>query len=778
MKKILLILVLITSLMMPSKAVLKGYNLDQTISMLNSELEVFDHRVDSISNLFTLARARFNTRFYELNRELESVAIMFYSQQETYLFGQAYSAEKASNLCKEFDKMKQQSTSWLDQYTVNYERCIKLQQTVESIDPNKLSVEGRKNRAKCLQTITTVLETLDHWKGHMVEDKVDMDELDRKVSILKADIDNCYSHLHTRVFLDRDLPYHQVFVNVPSAWGTLSKGLSCMFNPSQYGWDYKSKWAHSGWMIVLVFLITFILGVIFGRLAVNRWLRKQSLTVMANASTVTMLIAWTVGTLSLLILYFFVLDNEFYRSGTELFIELGMLCIVIAGSILYRVPAEKCRLTMQGYTPTFLLTAITLFYRIALSDVDMLRVSLVPVLIVCTLMQLRYNIRTTGIAQFDRIVTNISLSIYVISTILAWIGYYFLATQIVAFWSILLTGHLFLSCFYSYFSGREKKLLQHNKHYSSSIECVTINRLVKPMMLLLVLFACLYEAAHIFNISEWVRQVFESYFIDFPDKVRISVARIVQVLFIAILINYTIGLAKSIAKKYFGEKSKVGSVNLALNILTILAWGLFIIVVLAIFEVNGVGVIAVISGITVGVGIALRDTLDCFFCGLSLMMGRLHIGDMVECEGVRGRVLDIRYRTTQILTDEGAVISFFNTAFFGKNYRNLNALGHFQREHLFFKMQKDADIAKMFPIMEEALATRVPGICMNPAPKILFESSDRFFVTLCAEVWVPVDKYWHTRAKVKEILFLVLKENGLSNMMEDKRTMVIIDGKE
>ena len=114
----------------------------------------------------------------------------------------------------------------------------------------------------------------------------------------------------------------------------------------------------------------------------------------------------------------------------------------------------------------------------------------------------------------------------------------------------------------------------------------------------------------------------------------------------------------------------------------------------------------------------------------------------------------------------------------GKNYRNLNALGHFQREHLFFKMQKDADISVMFPKMEEALATRVPGICMNPAPKILFESSDRFYVTLCAKVWVPVDKYWHTRAKVKEILFLVLKENGLSNMMEDKRTMVIIDGKD
>ena len=87
MKKILLILVLIASLMMPSKAVLKGYNLDQTISMLNSELEVFDHRVDSISDLFALTCARFNTQF---------------------------------------DKMKLQSTTWLDQYSVNYERSMKL----------------------------------------------------------------------------------------------------------------------------------------------------------------------------------------------------------------------------------------------------------------------------------------------------------------------------------------------------------------------------------------------------------------------------------------------------------------------------------------------------------------------------------------------------------------------------------------------------------------------------------------------------------------------------
>lgn len=775
MKKLLIIFALIASVVQPSKAVLTGNDVNQTISMLNSELKIFDERVDSISHLFNVARAKYNTQFNVLTKELASVSIMFYSQQDRFIFGQAYAAEKGNDLCRRFEALKGQSGQWLVQYNTNYDRCQKLLATLQGIDPNKLSPDGMRNRRECMATIEQVLHTLDMWNDNLEHDKVALQSLDDKVDLFKADIENCYSHLHTRVFLARDIPYHSVIANFGSEAKGLWSGILTFFNPSVFGWEYQKQWAHSGNLILLVFFITFIIGIIIGRFIFVRWFSSSFDTVETNKQTITLLIGWSLSTFAMQMLYLFVLDNPFYLSSVEIFSELGVLCIVITGSILFRVPAEKARITMRGYTPTFILTAITLGYRITLSDVSMLRVSFVPILIFCTFIQWRFNAKKHDIARFDSIVNSISLWIYVVASIVGWAGFYFLSAQIVTFWSILLTGHLLLSCIYGFLAKHDNYKMKTVANYKDSFFYITLKQLAMPAIFIVVVGACLYEAAHVFNINEWFDRLFTAYFIDYPGKVRISVVRIFEVVCIALVVNYIVSLLHSIAKSTYGDKARVGSIGMIMKVVAILFWGVFAIIALGIFEVNGVGIVAVISGITVGVGIALRETLDCFFCGLSLMMGRLHIDDMVECEGVRGKVLDIQYRTTQILTDEGAVISFFNTAFFGKSYRNLNALGEYQREHLYFKMQKDADITKMRPILEKALIEKIPELAKNPAPEILFESTDRFYMTLFAQVWLPVRNYCFIRSKVKEIIFLTMKEHGISNMMEDKRTVQVIE---
>lgn len=83
------------------------------------------------------------------------------------------------------------------------------------------------------------------------------------------------------------------------------------------------------------------------------------------------------------------------------------------------------------------------------------------------------------------------------------------------------------------------------------------------------------------------------------------------------------------------------------------------------------GLLMVMGGLSMGIGFALKDTIENIISGLSLMLGRLRQGDMIECDGYRGRVSSLGYRSTMIETLDGSIIAFQNSQLFNKNFRNM-----------------------------------------------------------------------------------------------------------
>ena len=79
----------------------------------------------------------------------------------------------------------------------------------------------------------------------------------------------------------------------------------------------------------------------------------------------------------------------------------------------------------------------------------------------------------------------------------------------------------------------------------------------------------------------------------------------------------------------------------------------------------------VMAGLATGLGFAMKDLLENFIYGISLMTGRLRVGDYIECDGVQGKVDSINYQSTQIVTLDGSVMAFQNSALFSKNFKNL-----------------------------------------------------------------------------------------------------------
>ena len=105
------------------------------------------------------------------------------------------------------------------------------------------------------------------------------------------------------------------------------------------------------------------------------------------------------------------------------------------------------------------------------------------------------------------------------------------------------------------------------------------------------------------------------------------------------------------------------------------------------------GAISIIAaGLATGIGLALKDILNNFIYGLQLMSGRLRVGDMIECDGIRGKVSEISYQSTQIAA-----------LLFNKNFKNLTRNSPYEFVKIVVGVSYGTDVEKVRDVLMHAL---------------------------------------------------------------------------
>lgn len=627
---------------------------------------------------------------------------------------------------------------------------------------------------KCLEGI---ISDIKNWKDSIDVDIKRYNVVVAEVDSLQSEVDKNYKYILNSLLLHPDKkPTYVVFgAEFPSHLDACINTITHMISTSNYyGWEFQDKWTNEAYFIIFAGIIAFVLGVLIGRL-IFRWIPKEWEIVQKHPSCLYVFYGWVFVAITYFTIRFFT-DNPFFKSALDLLIEMCIMCIALLYSVLLRVRSNQLKATILSYLPVIILSIIIILYRITLVNIYVIRITypiILLILITAQFLIARYSHKY--ILKFDRNMSFVAFILFAACFALNFFGYYYLSIHFALAWTIFIIGFLVLSCYYYYLDRCERYWRQKEDFdYSKSWRAFTFPRLFKPLAFIAIFVLCVLECAHVFNIHEWLNELYNFKFIDYPGVICLSIRRIIHIITSAILINYIIGLVNYLLHLNFDEKAKVGAMNLIRKIFAIVMWGTFIVASLAYIEVNTIGIIATLGGLAVGLGVALRDTFDCFICGIILMMGRIKIGDVVEVgKEIRGKVIDIQYRATIIETDDGDLISVFNNEFFGKDFRNVSCLGDYQRLHIAFKVQKEIDAPKVRKMLAQALAEKVPELAKTPAPKILFGSSDRFHVDMIAQVWVPVMNYYETISNVKETLFNTLKEHGMSNMSVDSRVRLI-----
>ena len=443
------------------------------------------------------------------------------------------------------------------------------------------------------------------------------------------------------------------------------------------------------------------------------------------------------------IIYFLILGlglhgNEYIELNAKHINTFLWLLIAISGSLLLRVKQEQIRHCLRLYIPTFLLALFIIICRISFVPDSFLVFLLPPILAIAVARQLFFSIReSTKATPIDSTLGWTSLIIYVISFVFSFLGYTFLALLILVWWYFQLAALLSIYCLedlagrykerwidkrvdalrkhITYVGGEERESLLFGATWFYDF----IKDVALPGLLLVSLPICVHQSLNIFDFSDLFDTLFYKPFVQLFDKegfetLRLSGQNIIGLILLFLLLHYLnravhaiwrFARYTSFIRKHNRTSIRPNEINLSLgnSIISVLVWMTYIMVVVSVLRIPMGSLTLIAGGLSAGIGLALKDIINNFIYGIQLLGGRLRVGDWIECDGVRGRVVAINYQCVQVETIDGTEMSFLNTSLFGKNFNNLTRNNSYELTKITASVAYGTKVEKVREVLTEAM---------------------------------------------------------------------------
>ena len=692
--------------------------------------------------------------------------------------------------------------------------------------PFELNEQERKDRDECLTYAKALRNNLRRILKSVEEDKDYYDVVTNKVSKLYHYSQRKYKDLRNNIFNDGSSNYFKLLKTLPQQLQHAKRDYDEKYSPLGEGERARSEWrgpivpAVSIFMLFYILVATLLSNIIirwvptlisklfpkFSHRA-ERWMKESVLNIdKTNYKQQRRIIILALGliifVLAITIAQQFLKPNLFLMAA-KLMIDFAWLFEAILISMLIRLKAEQCNRGIAIYMPFISMALIIIFFRILLIPNNIINLICPPILLGLTIWQY-FSIRRNKsyLPMSDILYSTISLIVLVVSCVSSWVGYTLMAVQIIIWWTFLLAAIETITCCYDLLEMYEqnvlsKRIVMDAPTYSKRKELAEmrrsgvlfsrmekgrfihktwfydfINKALVPMATIFAIVASFFFAADIFEMTESCYELFMKVIIDEPKYIRLSVYMVVIVAGLYFAFRYLNYLLRSFYHLYktkmTEESGEDFNETLARNVIAIVIWGFYIILVLVLLKVPQTGISVVAAGLATGMGFAMKDLLENFFYGISLMSGRLRVGDYIECDGIQGKVESITYQSTQIITLDGSVIAFLNTSLFNKNFKNLT------RNHSYELVKIPVGIAYGNNIQQvrKMLLDAIKPLCVvlpdgrdvvnkEKSISVLFSDFGDSSVNLIVAMWILVDQKPTFMAQVKETIYDTLNKNNI-----------------
>ncbi len=604
--------------------------------------------------------------------------------------------------------------------------------------------------------------------------------LPRSFNEAKADFTNKYETEHVRTVNGKNRP-------VPSQWrGPIVVGLS-------------------GFIIFYIIVAALLSNVLV------RWLvpkRFRTDEFMKKKVCLILAAAMIIFAVSVMIARTFMYHN-FFLMASKLLIEYAWLLAAIFVSLLIRLTGDQIKSGFRIYTPIMLMSFIVISFRIMFIPNSTVQLIFPPILLLFTLWQWRVITRyNDNIPHYDIFYTWISLVLMIVSTVCAWYGYTLLSVQVLIWWMFQLSCIQSITCIYDILAAYEEKHL-NKRIYAAKAEAqakgkrktatpekprsavskigivysdhapyinVTwfydlVSMALVPILGVFSVMLSIWWASNVFDLTETVFGIIVTNFINVPGIVELSIAKMVAVLSMFFLFRYLNYLIRSVYHKYRKPKVMVNgkpNFTLANNIIAICVWGLYAIISIKMLKIPSTAISVISAGLATGVGFAMKDLLENFFYGISLMTGRVRVGDYIECDGIRGKVESITYQSTQVVTADGCVIAFLNSSLFNKNFKNITKNHSYEMVKVPVGVAYGANVEDVRKMLIEAVRSQMAKsrdgrdiISQKKPIDVVFDDFGDNSVNLFVTYWVLVEEKFGMTGRIKEAIYNTLNAHHI-----------------
>jgi len=676
-----------------------------------------------------------------------------------------------------------------------------------------LSSESQADRDSCIAYASAIVQSYTRQKERIVEDEYYFNEMNKRLQMTYDYANERFKEIKEYIFISGQGSYFSILSHLKRYVTDTARDMEQKYGAGDNYQDNEelrgSQWR--GIVLASTILYSFShflllsLIVILVSCVTFKNVRPFNTEWFRKTRPVTILLAiFVIYSVLLSISMLFPMSNSMKLAATLALVYFWFV-IALLISILTSLKQEDVRNGLMVFAPVLTLGMMVMFCRIIFLPDKMLHLLATPVLLtflcwqICVTAKFRARCGGYKVINILQIITSV---VFALSLLAAAKGYTLLALMFLMWWIFQVAALATLASISYLLKYYEKKGLARKKEeYAATHTMVSkdvdgdyirvtwlydfISRTLMPASAILSILGCVWLAAGIFNFSTSAGDIFNKTFIDFTNTdgepiLQVSLFKLAVVSVCFFLFRYLNYLIRSIYRTAKYEKVMASSGNefvrkndvnltLAYNIIGIIIWGLFVLYAIYILKIPLGAVSIVAAGLATGIGLALKDVLNNFIYGIQLMSGRLRVGDMVECDGVRGTVEKISYQSTEIQTLTGSVISFTNATLFNKNFQNLTKNSPYEYVPIIVSISYGEDVSKVRDLIMNALKDYTKN--KDKYGRHIIEHKDGIWITfdefcdssvnLAVKQRVLVESKSVYIAEVKELIYKLFNDNGI-----------------
>lgn len=768
-KRLYIIILLMVAFVLPSNAVLKEANLDTTLYMLRTELTNYHIDLEKQNQAAKAQQLAVIQELISIVKQADQNSIMLYSQRNGYIFDMTYACHEATEQFKKFKSKAVPFRQMIKKNNVEVARFDSLINYLYGMNTMFLSEEAQVNRNVDLTLAVNIRRQLVEKQKQLQAYVQAYDRTDRKLQALNDYANRRYEDIQNSIFNNGGDNYLRILRNISMNYKEAKTSVTEKYKPvpgMMSQWDVRIIFILFGiiifWGLISIFLNLFTIRIVITQLMKHGMFENRKESFMAKRPCLIM--AMTVVTFAVILgIVRMAVTQNFVIMASQLLVEYSWLVGVILVSILLRVDNDKIKNTFRIYSPLMLVGFIVIVFRIILIPNDLVNLIFPPVLLLCALWQ--WNVigrKHNQVLRTDKTYAFISLAVFGVSTIFAWTGFTLLAVQLIIWWTMQLTCVLTITCCEGWLSVYAKRKKLADKAITDKWLYRFIYKVLLPISGVLSFIISIYWAADVFNMSDTTWEIFNKDYIK-TSNFTASLFSISEVACLYFLFNYINITSVDFMRHHFEKAdptSAASKIVMFKNVMQVIIWGIWLMIALNVFQVGKSWLLAIFAGLSTGLGFASKDILENIYYGVSLMMGRVKVGDYIICDGTRGKVSSISYTSTMLEATDGSVIAFQNSQLFSKNYKNMTKNHGYELDILEVGIAYGSNVKEVKQILIDALM-KLDCIYQDKGVKVLLKSFDDSCITLKIVVWVNVLTQAIDDATIMECIYDTLNDHNI-----------------